>query len=60
MAKAQKKIRSAPSASIGIHIGRGIFPLADASHAEHAADLLTQRLVVHEQTAWMLRSLLEE
>ena len=24
------------------------------------ADLLTQRLTVHEQTAWMLRSLLEE
>ncbi|MDB5844010.1 MAG: hypothetical protein JWP79_1320, partial [Polaromonas sp.] len=24
------------------------------------ADLLTQRMTVHEQTAWMLRSLLEE
>jgi starvation-inducible DNA-binding protein len=27
---------------------------------EPTADLLTQRLTVHEQTAWMLRSLLEE
>ncbi len=27
---------------------------------EPTADLLTQRLTVHEQTAWMLRSLLED
>ena len=39
---------------------RGLFPLADAAHDEPTADLLTQRLTVHEQTAWMLRSLLEE
>ena len=39
---------------------RGIFPLADAAGDEPTADLLTQRLTVHEQTAWMLRSLLEE
>ncbi|GAP37780.1 Dps family protein [Piscinibacter sakaiensis] len=39
---------------------RGIFPLADAAADEPTADLLTQRLAVHEQTAWMLRSLLEE
>jgi starvation-inducible DNA-binding protein len=39
---------------------RGIFPLADKAHDEPTADLLTQRLTVHEQTAWMLRSLLEE
>jgi starvation-inducible DNA-binding protein len=38
---------------------RAIFPLADAAHDEPTADLLTQRLTVHEQTAWMLRSLLE-
>jgi len=38
---------------------RSIFPLADAAHDEPTADLLTQRLAVHEQTAWMLRSLLE-
>lgn len=39
---------------------RGIFPLADAARDEPTADLLTQRLAIHEQTAWMLRSLLEE
>ena len=39
---------------------RGIFPLADKACDEPTADLLTQRLTVHEQTAWMLRSLLEE
>ena len=39
---------------------RSLFPLADEAHDEPTADLLTQRLTVHEQTAWMLRSLLEE
>jgi len=39
---------------------RGVFPLADAAGDEPTADLLTQRLTVHEQTAWMLRSLLED
>jgi starvation-inducible DNA-binding protein len=39
---------------------REIFPLADAAGDEPTADLLTQRLTVHEQTAWMLRSLLED
>jgi starvation-inducible DNA-binding protein len=38
---------------------RGVFPLADAASDEPTADLLTQRLTVHEQAAWMLRSLLE-
>ena len=39
---------------------RSVFPLADQASDEPTADLLTQRLTVHEQTAWMLRSLLEE
>jgi len=39
---------------------RSLFPLADQAGDEPTADLLTQRLTVHEQTAWMLRSLLEE
>ena len=39
---------------------RSIFPLADKAGDEPTADLLTQRLTVHEQAAWMLRSLLEE
>ena len=38
---------------------RSVFPLADAANDEPTADLLTQRLQVHEKTAWMLRSLLE-
>ena len=38
---------------------RGIFPVAEKAADEPTADLLTQRLTVHEQTAWMLRSMLE-
>jgi starvation-inducible DNA-binding protein len=39
---------------------RSIFPAADKADDQPTADLLTQRLDIHEQTAWMLRSLLEE
>ena len=39
---------------------RSIFPLADAASDEPTADLLTQRLQIHEKTAWMLRSLLDQ
>ena len=39
---------------------RGIFPLAEQANDEPTADLLTQRIAIHEQSAWMLRSLLEE
>ncbi|HEX2531735.1 MAG TPA: Dps family protein [Burkholderiaceae bacterium] len=39
---------------------RKLFMVADAVHDQPTADLLTQRLEVHEKTAWMLRSLLEE
>ena len=39
---------------------RSIFELADKASDEPTADLLTQRLSIHEQTAWMLRVLLEE
>jgi starvation-inducible DNA-binding protein len=39
---------------------RALFPLVDKAGDEPTADLLTQRLTVHEQQAWMLRSLLEE
>ena len=39
---------------------REVFPLADAAGDQPTADLLTQRLDIHEKTAWMLRSLLEE
>ncbi len=39
---------------------RQLFPVVDKAGDEPTADLLTQRITVHEQTAWMLRSLLEE
>ncbi|MEW6464818.1 MAG: Dps family protein [Pseudomonadota bacterium] len=39
---------------------RELFPLVEQASDEPTADLLTQRLTVHEQTAWMLRSILEE
>ncbi len=38
---------------------RAVFPAADKANDESTADLLTQRLQVHEKTAWMLRSLLK-
>ena len=38
---------------------RKIFPAVDKANDEPTADLLTQRMQVHEKTAWMLRSLLE-
>lgn len=38
---------------------RSLFPAVDAASDEPTADLLTQRLQVHEKTAWMLRSLLD-
>ncbi len=38
---------------------RGIFPVVDKAGDEPTADLLTQRMQIHEKNAWMLRSLLE-
>ena len=39
---------------------RALYPVVEKASDEPTADLLTQRITVHEQTAWMLRSLLEE
>jgi starvation-inducible DNA-binding protein len=39
---------------------RKLFPVVDAANDQPTADVLTQRLDVHEKTAWMLRSMLEE
>ncbi len=39
---------------------RKLFPLVEKASDQPTADLLTQRQDVHEKTAWMLRSLLEE
>jgi starvation-inducible DNA-binding protein len=38
---------------------RQVFPVAERAADQVTIDLLTQRLQVHEKTAWMLRSLLE-
>ena len=38
---------------------RKIFPAVEKANDQPTMDLLTQRLQVHEKTAWMLRSLLE-
>lgn len=39
---------------------RKLLPVVAEANDQPTADLLTQRLEVHEKTAWMLRSLLEE
>ena len=39
---------------------RKLFDLVNAANDQPTADLLTQRLEIHEKTAWMLRSLLED
>ncbi|MDX1914262.1 MAG: Dps family protein [Methylophilus sp.] len=39
---------------------RSVFPATDKADDEATADLLTQRLQLHEKTAWMLRSMLEK
>jgi starvation-inducible DNA-binding protein len=39
---------------------RKLFPVVNAANDQPTADVLTQRLDVHEKTAWMLRSLLED
>ncbi|MFN4276410.1 MAG: Dps family protein [Ferrovibrio sp.] len=39
---------------------RELFPVVEKSSDEPTADLLTQRMQIHEKTAWMLRSLLEK
>jgi starvation-inducible DNA-binding protein len=43
-----------------VRTARSIFPVVERVNDEPTADLLTQRMQVHEKNAWMLRSLLEE
>jgi len=42
-----------------VRTARSVFPIVDRAGDEATADLLTQRLQIHEKTAWMLRSMLE-
>ena len=43
-----------------VKTARSVFESAEQGNDEATMDLLTQRIQVHEKTAWMLRSLLEE
>jgi starvation-inducible DNA-binding protein len=43
-----------------VRTARSVFPRIEKASDEPSADLLTQRMQVHEKTAWMLRSLLEK
>ena len=40
-----------------VRTARSVFPAAETARDEPTADLLTQRMQVHEKTAWMLRSM---
>ena len=42
-----------------VRTARSVIGAAEAAHDEPTADLLTQRMQVHEKNAWMLRSMLE-
>ena len=41
-----------------VRTAREVFQAAEAANDEPSADLLTQRMQVHEKNAWMLRSIL--
>ena len=41
-----------------VRTARSLYPLVEKAADEATADLLTQRIQLHEKTAWMLRSLL--
>jgi starvation-inducible DNA-binding protein len=43
-----------------VRTARAVFPAVEKASDEPSADLLTQRMQVHEKNAWMLRSLLEK
>jgi starvation-inducible DNA-binding protein len=42
-----------------VRTARSIIPIAEKANDQVTLDLLTQRMQIHEKTAWMLRSLLE-
>jgi starvation-inducible DNA-binding protein len=42
-----------------VRTARSVFPVVDRAQDQPTNDLLTQRMLVHEKSAWMLRSLLE-
>jgi starvation-inducible DNA-binding protein len=42
-----------------VKTARKIFPTAENANDEPTTDLLTQRMQIHEKTAWMLRAMLQ-
>jgi starvation-inducible DNA-binding protein len=42
-----------------VRTARSLYEVVEKANDEATADLLTQRIQLHEKTAWMLRSLLE-
>ena len=61
MPKAQKMIELLVEGQESVvRTARSVFPLVNKVNDEPSADLLTQRMQVHEKTTWMLSSLLEE
>jgi starvation-inducible DNA-binding protein len=58
--KAQEMIKNLVAGQEAVvRTARSLFPLLEKTSDEAPADLLTQRIQLHEKTAWMLRSLLE-
>ena len=66
-----QEVESEPAATEMIHhllaaqeatarTARKLFPVVDAANDQPTADVLTQRIDLHEKTAWMLRSLVTE
>lgn len=43
-----------------VRTARSLYPAAEKAADEATSDLLTQRIQLHEKTAWMLRSLLDK
>lgn len=43
-----------------VKTARALYPIVEKASDEATGDLLTQRIQIHEKTAWMLRSLLEK
>ena len=59
--KAEEMIRQLVDGQEAVaRTARAVFPAAEKAADEPTADLLTQRLQIHEKTAWMLRSLLSK
>ena len=57
--KAEEMIRQLVAGQESVaRTARSVFPVVEKVNDQPTADILTQRMQVHEKTAWMLRSLL--